>query len=291
MKYFKTILGFIVATLVVVACTQNDGENIGSTQIKVSDYSAIGKMHNDFLTNVKDNFNEIENITTESGKIDFINNFNKNFIDGLDISNNEKSLLAIEFDKTKNFVVEDNLIENSFGNSIFSKAQNEDEVSIFSIVDNLKNENHITDKSYEILTSLSNSLKQNYEGNLSDEQLKLDVENLITDFNSFGYENNGEGEMVATFLAISISSLEWWEENPDALDIFSSRYKASKSQLIAPWLASDLVGGLVSGVTAAAGQAIVNGEVSLGTVGWSALAGAVSASTGAVAKIVKWLIK
>lgn len=291
MKYFKTILGFIVATLVVVACTQNDGENIGSTQIKVSDYSAIGKMHNDFLTNVKDNFNEIENITTESGKIDFINNFNKNFIDGLDISNNEKSLLAIEFDKTKNFVVEDNLIENSFGNSIFSKAQNEDEVSIFSIVDNLKNENHITDKSYEILTSLSNSLKQNYEGNLSDEQLKLDVENLITDFNSFGYENNGEGEMVATFLAISISSLEWWEENPDALDIFSSRNKASKSQLIAPWLATDLVGGLVSGVTAAAGQAIVNGEVSLGTVGWSALAGAVSASTGAVAKIVKWLIK
>ena len=121
--------------------------------------------------------------------------------------------------------------------------------------------------------------------------MKLDVENLITDFNSFGYENNGEGEMVATFLAISISSLEWWEENPDALGIFSSRNNASKSQLIAPWLAADLVGGLVSGVTAAAGQAIVNGEVSLGTVGWSALAGAVSSSTGAVGRIVSWLTK
>lgn len=47
----------------------------------------------------------------------------------------------------------------------------------------------------------------------------------------------------------------------------------------------------MGGVTAAAGQAIVNGEVSLGTVGWSALAGAVSASTGAVGKILKWFTK
>tara|TARA_B110000046_G_scaffold102424_1_gene110054 strand:- start:283 stop:1173 length:891 start_codon:yes stop_codon:yes gene_type:complete len=292
MKKIKISLGLILATLIfTVACT-NDKEIENAEKLAVEDFLSFGKMHNDFLTNVKENFSEVESITNENERINFINDFNKNFIDGLDISNSEKEILSSEFDKTKTYVVEDNLIQSSFGNSIFNKSstnKNDDEVSIFSLVDDLKNQNNINDKSYEILNSLSNSLKDNYEGNLSDEQLKLNVENLIIEFNDFGYENNGEGEMVGTFLAISISSLEWWEENPDALDIFSSRNQANKSQLIAPWLAADLVGGLISGVTAAAGQAIVNGEVSLGTVGWSALAGAVSASTGAVGKIIKWL--
>lgn len=295
MKKTKISLGFILLTLVLlVGCaSENDTENIDIENIEkiaVKDFLSIGDMHNDFLTNVKENFNDSESLTSKKEKIDFINDFNKNFIDELDISSSEKELLAYEFDKTKSFVVEDNLIESSFGNSIFSKStsnKNNNEISIFSLVDDLKNQNQINDKSYEILNDLSNSLKDNYEGKLSNERLRLNVENLIFEFDNYGYENNGEGTMVGSILAISISSLEWWDENPDALDVFLPRNETHKSQLIAPWLAADLIGGVISGVTAAAGQAIINGEVSWSTVGWSALAGAVSASTGVVGKIIK----
>ena len=295
MRKAKNSLRIVLLSVVLfTSCTsENDTESIAAEnidKITVQYFLSIGELHNDFLTNVKENFNELNSPTSKQETIDYINDFNKSYIGKLDISTDEKEFLSNEFDKTKAFVVEDNLIENSFGNSIFNKTkanQNKEEISIFTLISDLKNQNEINENSQIILLDLAHSLKDNYQGKLSNDLLRFKVEKLIVDFNSFGYENNGEGAMVATILAISISSLDWWDQNPDALGVYSPRNESQKSQLIAPWLAADLIGGLVSGVTAAAGQAIINGEVDLGTVGWSALAGAVSASTGIVGKIVQ----
>lgn len=49
-------------------------------------------------------------------------------------------------------------------------------------------------------------LKANYEGLLSDAQLKINTQDLITEFDNIGYQpDSGQGEMVATILAISIA--------------------------------------------------------------------------------------
>lgn len=293
MKNIKFKLGFsLIAIFFIVACSKEDSTNIETKQLKVSDFNKIGEIHNSFLTNVKDNFKIIETLKDEQEKIEAIYQFNKDFVTSLDISAAEKNLLIADLDKTKSLVKEDVLISKSFGialnNKSYSKNQ-ENEENLFDIIENLKTDGKINNGSYQILNSLSNDLKANYEGSLSDNQLKINVQSLINDFNNVGYSENSEGDMVGTVLAISISSIEWWEQNPDALDNLASKSNVSNKALIAPWLAADLVGGAVSGVIAASGQAVINGDVDWAVVGWSALGGAVSSSTGAVGKILKWL--
>ncbi|WP_439131502.1 hypothetical protein [Polaribacter sp.] len=293
MKNIKFKLGFsLIAILFIVACSKEDSTKIETTQLKVSDFNKIGKIHNSFLTNVKDNFKIIETFTDEQEKIEAIYQFNKDFVTSLDISSTEKNLLIADLNKTKSLVKEDVLISKSFGISINNKSNSkkqENEENLFDIIENLKTDGKINNESYQILNSLSNDLKANYEGSLSDNQLKINVQLLINDFNNVGYSENTEGELVGTVLAISISSIEWWEQNPDALDNLASKSNASNKALIAPWLAADLVGGTLGAVASAGIQKGVNGDVNWEIVGWSALAAGATASTGAVGKIVKWL--
>jgi hypothetical protein len=233
----------------------------------------------------------IESITDKQEKIEAIYEFNKNFVSSLDISDNEKNLLISDLERSKDLVKEDVLISQSFGNHLYNKTtrNQESEENLFEIIDNLRTNGTINDNSFQILNSLSNDLKANYEGSLSDNQLKINVQTLVNDFNNVDYSENSEGEMVGTVLAISISSIEWWEQNPDALDNLTSKNNVSNKALIAPWLAVDLVGATLGAASSAGIQYGVNGDVNWEIVGWSALATGATASTGAVGKIVKWL--
>lgn len=295
-KFKLSILTFLtvfVTSSMFISCSNEDDNKVDGQKMKVSDFSKVGEIHNLFLTNVNENFQEIDNITNEQDKIEYVNQFNKDFISSLDISIQERELLLEGLNSNKSLVLENNLIEKSFNNLLANKKFSDDneEFNVVDFINQLKNNNHIGDNSYTILIGLSNDLKNNYEGTLSDLQLESNVQNYIINFNNYGYDaNSGEGEMLASILAISISSIEWWKINPSALDNLAKRSNSNKNALIAPWLAADLVGGLISGVTAATGQAIVNGEVDFATVGWSALGGAVAASTGAVGRIVKWFL-
>lgn len=277
-----------IAVFFIISCSKNEKLGNEAVHLKVSNFNKIGEIHNSFLTNVKDNFKTINSITNNREKIGAIYEFNKKFVSSLNISNTEKNILVANLEKNKSFVKEDILIAKSFGNS-FSKKTYENEENLFEKIDNLKKDEIINDNSYQILNSLSNDLKANYNGILSDSHLKTNVQLLINEFNSIGYSKDSEGEMVGVVLAISIASIEWWEQNPDALGTLASKNSTSNKALIVPWLAADLVGGAVSSVVAIGGQAAINGEINWGTVGWSALGGAVSGSTGAVGKIAKWL--
>ena len=278
MKLIKFSLGFsLIAILFVVSCSKNDVTNIESTQLKASNFDKIGEIHNSFLTNVKDHFTPIESKTAEQEKIEAIYQFNKNFVSSLDISTEEKTLLIVGLEESKYLVKENVLISKSFGVSLSNKLF-ESEENLVEMIDNMKANGIINNDSYQILNSLSNDLKANYEGSLPDNQLKTNVQSLINDYNDIGYPSNSEGGMVGTILAISISSIEWWEQNPDALDNLASRSNASNKALIAPWLA-----------TSAGVQYGVTGEVNWEVVGWTALATGAAASTGIIGKIAKWL--
>lgn len=293
----KKKLLFICILLSIIlfnlTCSKNEIDKFESQQMKVSDFSKIGEIHNMFLSNVKANFNRIENISEQSDKIEIINKFNQSFISKLEISNREKEELKIGLENNKNLVLEQTLIEKCFGlrkTNKFSSNKTKN-YNLFELLANLKGTNQFGDKSYDILYMFAITLKKNYKGELSDSELKQNIEGLIKEFDEFGYESNsGEGEFVATILSISKSSLDWWNENQDALENLSSKNSTFDKTDIAPWLTADLIGGAISGAVAASGQYLLNGDVDWGTVGWSALGGGVAASTGSVGKIVKWLL-
>ena len=100
--------------------------------------------------------------------------------------------------------------------------------------------------------------------------------------------NSQNGQIMGFTLAISLSSLEWWENNSDAGLIKDSNGRVSVLPL---WAAYDISGGIIGGAVAASGQYVLNGDISWDAVGWSALGGAVSASTGAASKVALWVTR
>lgn len=252
----------------------------------VSDFNTIGEIHNLFLTNVEDNFIVNNNISNEEEKIDFINQFNMDFANSLNIYRSNKLALKTGLNENKSFINQTTLINRAFGDNsqsriydIIDSIQNK---NIFELIEYIYNENIIGQDSRQILLSLANDLKSHYLGNLSDSDLKLNVESLINQFNSIGFEEGSEGEMVGTILAISKYSLQWWEER-------NENQISANLAAVPAWVGSDIVGGIISAAVAATGQAIVNGEIDWGTVAWSAAGGAISSSTGAVSKILSWI--
>ncbi|NOU61854.1 hypothetical protein [Marinifilum caeruleilacunae] len=273
-KQFVLLLLLGLGVGFIYSCSKNeDTTNTNEETLKVSNYSKIGDIHNQFLTNVKNNFEAIDNGEDVDEKIDFINNFNKKFVSTLEISSTDKTTLIGELNKHKELVVESNVKKVSFGNVGLKSGDPESE-NLLDLIERLKSDNQINSDSYRILSDLYYNLKLNYNRELSDYDLKLNVEKLITEFNNVGYDAiSQEGHMLATVLAISISSLEWWEENPDA-------YGNTK---VAPWVAADIggaiYGGIYGGITGGSWE----------SAGWGALGGAIAGSTGIAGRIGKYL--
>lgn len=282
---------FLLGTIVIINCSSDDN-NPTPVAMKVQDFSKAGEIHNLFLTNVKNEFIPLENISNIEDKIEYIKNFNKKFVSSLDIPSENKKILIDDLEKHKNLVVENNIVNKAFGKNSSSKSTKSNDINLIDMINDLNESKQINETSYKILSNISNDLKNNYDGSLTDSDLKLNVEKYITEFNQAGYDtSSGEGEMVGTILAISISSIEWWEENPDALLNLSKRSSSTlhSKALIAPWLAADVGGAIYGAAAGAVGSYLLNGEVSWKATGWASLAGAVGASTGAAGRIAKWL--
>lgn len=99
--------------------------------------------------------------------------------------------------------------------------------------------------------------------------------------------DDGSGYVSGYAIAISIASMEWWEENPDAamMDLKGT------SVLVPAWAVADVVGAIWGATSGAIGSYLMNGEVKWGAVGFGALSGAVAGSTGVVGKVAKWISK
>lgn len=165
-----------------------------------------------------------------------------------------------------------------------ARGESFEELAVFEVVDGIYSDEIISEFGHNLLINYMNDVKANYEGLLSNSELKAKTLQYINEFESHNYSlDSGEGQLIGTTLAISIASMEWWEENPDA-------YPETET-FLAPWAALDIVGGVFSGAASAGIQYGVNGSVNWEIVGWSSLAGAVSSSTGVVGKVAKLLAK
>lgn len=271
-----------------ISCNHENLENETSSTKKtlnVKDFEYLGEAHNAFLTNAYFNIEVDQTIEKLHSKIIYINQFNIDYIEETKLSFEEKKELKAGLIKNKLLIGERYLVEKIKKQDVY-----DEELTISETIDFLTSKNLISNEAHNILSKFSTHLTDNYNGKLSNEDLKLNVKALINDFNSSNFSHESDGQLVGSILAISLSSISWWEGNLYALDGLSARgEKSPKLTSIAPWLAADLVGALWGGATGAIASYTGTGEVNWTATGIGALSGAVSGSTGAIGKIAKWL--
>lgn len=286
MKTNKIYFTAFVLLLLVCSCTQEATiqQVSESERISVSDYSYIGEWHNAFLKNIHETFPDFNNsekeMPTKSETINMLLNINKEFAKKTSMA--EYSIQDIEesFDACSLYVETEKLAEVCISKTpikhVTKACGNIDaDMNLMDMITLLQSKNMISDFGVDLLKKLTNTLTKNYNKQITDASLKKEVEAMILLFDDRSYSKDSEeGKMIATVFAISIASIEWWEKKPNIL---------SDDSKVAPWVAADLAGALVGGVTGA----IVSGKLN----GKSVLAGAVSGSTGAVGKVAKLISK
>ena len=289
MLKLKTVTIIAIAAIIgisILLSCEKETVNTNDTTLTVTDFTKAGVIHNAFLTNVNSNFESVTKEDDLNERIETISDFNKEFVSTLDLPFKDKQILIQSLENNKELVVTAKLTEKSFSSNKLKSGDIEN-ANIFELIEYLKSTSQINENSYDILSKLSTDLKSNYENSLSDEQLKSNIQGLISEFDNYGYDlESGEGEMVGTILAVSIASIEWWKENPEA---FGDNLKSAKALPV--WAAADIVGGVLGAGLSAGAQYAVNGEVNWFVVGISAVGGAVAGSTGIVGKAAKYLSK
>ncbi len=162
------------------------------------------------------------------------------------------------------------------------------EHTLQELVENLTKKGLVSSFYGSILTKLSDLLIKNHSGEVSDIALKDSVGLLVRQFDTNNHLHpQAERKVIATLLAISMSSLDFWQKHSDL---------AEEPQLrIAPWVARDIAGGLIGGAIAIGYDYFYNGEIDWLGVGIRALIGAGVGSLGVQVALVyfiqtgKWL--
>lgn len=301
MKHNTIYKFYIWAGLSVVfflSSCQKDCYSLNSS-LKVSDFQSFGELHNMILANANENFNITDSlIQDENAKIDSLLKFNFDAIDNICLEDKED--IKNQLKRFKNVVLCDKF-ETFFGNNsptreeeelfeeniIFEKLANDsvitlDELpSLRTLINSLHDKGHIDDISNEIYLTLLDLVEKSCAGLITDEELENSVDLLI-----YRYDNSNLTKDTPLYvstgvaLAVSKSSLEWWEENPTAITAESK---------IPQMVAMDIGGAIFGAVTNAATQAVLNKRWSWTTFGISVACGAVSGSLGMAGKIWKWL--
>lgn len=276
-KLFTVLLVVVLVTSagIFYACQKID-ENTNPLKVTKNPYEYLGKMNNDFLTNFKDNFKFDAAITKLGDGIDLVKEFNVSYVLNSNLNQEEKEIYVNSFDEFKRFV---NAPE--FYSEFFSPNSKNSDGEYFDFVKEVYSIGRIDDFEFEQLNLIGKVLIENYEGIISDYELEKIILKIQDDWSAQGYSvNSDKGHILAMTLAISISSIEWWKENPDVIEL---------TKAVPVVVANDVAGAAIGAVVAGVNSYVNTGEVSWGGVAGGAVAGAVTGSTGVVGKIGKWI--
>lgn len=290
-KIILCLLGVITtATIAITSCIKSDeSTNTKAEILSFESFERYGEIHNDFLTNVIQNFEPSDEINSYDEAIDYVNDFQLEFLKSTNLKEEEKQMLSASLIKTKRLVDVDYSYNKMFPNmETRLKSNSIEEMSLFEIIEKSKEDGLIDNFEYISLKALGEKVKLGFEGIISEDELKTFTLQLKDEWLSKGYTvESANGRIMANTLAISLASLDWWEKNPN-IGLKSSR--TLKSTLALPaWVGLDIGGAIISGAIAASGQYTLTGEVNWEVVGWSTLGGGVSTSTGAAGKLGKHL--
>jgi len=245
-----------------MACTNDDRQN---ETLKVDNFTKIGELHNNFLTNIKDNIKPLTVNQNNEKKIDYINFYNLNYTSNEIMNVVNKSSLIKSLNGTKRFIKTTNLTDE-----LFDIEKNDGSFNIFEIIQELKNQNTFGDFGSNFMNDFAINLKHNFNGNLSDSDYKQTVLLSIEKYNNHNYSSNSkEGVLIGQILSISIHSIEWWEQNPDAIE-----------NKLLPWVAADIGGAIAGGLGSVLSNWWNDEDVDWSDAAAWAVGGAVGASTG-----------
>lgn len=106
------------------------------------------------------------------------------------------------------------------------------------------------------------------------------------------FENGQDGLVALSMLALTEASYEWWGANPDAADEYAqSIQENARTSSVMPGPAAvvvaDISGAAFSAAITAGGQYALNGSIDGRAVAWSAVGGAITASTGLVGRVLR----
>jgi hypothetical protein len=288
-RNFK-ITGILAVLLAIVlfACSKEDAFQTEPELLSFEQFEVYGEIHNQFMTNVKDNFEPDERIENVDQALNYVNEFQLSFLEKADLKGIDKKYLSDALVSSSELVVFDLTYEKMFL-SPNARTSESDEPTLFELVEEANSKGLLDNFEYQSLKNLGEKVKDSYDGFVSDNELKAYISDLKYEWIAQGYTEESEnGRIMAYVLAISLSSLEWWEANPDAGLTENSN---GRVMALPAWAAADIGGAIVSGAIAASGQYTLTGEVNWEVVGWSALGGGISTSTGAAGKVAGFISK
>ena len=198
----------------------------------------------------------------------------------------DTSIVNGEFEQRKYYVnqtrFKEQLLDDTNPNSLTSKTT---EVGRYPI---------LSSNNQSMLSQISNKIKENISGQISNLAFERDLVNL---YNVFAQYKNEKGyQMIGEVFAISLKSCEWWRNNPEAFAFNNLKIKeAGPSQFIEdnpyvlPIVGLDAGGALVGSCSVALNNYINTGTISWSAVGTGAVIGAVTGSTGLAGRVGRWL--
>lgn len=279
-KMRRIIFVLVAAVFVIVGCSNNDElllvEEPQSQVLTIDLFKHYGEIHNSFLINAYKNFEAPRRNSSLNDAIEYISDFNISFVSKLDIDDVEKLESIRLLQKYKHFVNTSAFYAEHF---IVGSKSNSDKALYFEMIDEAANIEAIDDFELQQVVRIGQLLQENHDGMISDEDLYNIIVQIKDQWEAMAYTvESNKGQMLGVILSISISSLEWWRENPEAA--------MGQNTRIAPWAAADIAGAVI-GAAGAAVNGAVNGEVTAGGVATGALIGAVVGSTGVVNKLAE----
>lgn len=282
MKNFRYgVLFLAIVGIVLVSCKKSDEVVIkkNSQNLDFDEFYIYGQIHNSFLSNVNENFNPCDQINSYEDAIDYINQFHLEFLASLNLTIQDKEMLSLSLTENKR--------HNDINYSYFTLFSEENSLYMSDLIYHIKDNGAIDLFEYNSLIQLSILIKQSIEGQISYLELESDILEIKNSWLQQGYSQDSEtGFLLAYVLSISMASIEWWEENPVGIENFSI---TNNTKALPAWAAMDIAGATVSACINISGQLATSGTINGNSVAWSAAAGGIAYSTGAVGRLARWI--
>ncbi len=260
-------------------------------------FEKLGDAHNQFLSHFKDGFNVDPNISTLPDGVDHITNSHLEKLSTIQLSSVEKEILKTSIIENKHLTIFNYAFDVFYGKKIspqfdFLTDLYGQQPTVFESLDKALDKGAIDDFEHASLTSLVKISELCYDGSVQAFELKEFVIDLKEQWIKKSYKQNDKtGRVLGYVLAISLASLDWWDQNPEA-GLKHGHIAFGKTEALPMWAAADIVGAVVGCTWTALGQHIFNdGDINWKQVAWAGVGAAVTASTGCIGAAGKFVSK
>ena len=167
MKKSISILGCvaILSSLVILSCDKRHIDAKASNLLEFEYFVKYGALHNEFLTNVKNNLQIDNGLNSHEERIDYINEFQNKFLSTCTLPDYEKVEISKELERNKDLVDFD-ISRKLVSDQRYRKE--EDTVSVFALHEVAEKENILDTFEIRSMTQLSELARMGFEGTISD---------------------------------------------------------------------------------------------------------------------------